>query len=269
MKHNLLLPFDWIVDSTRGVDEVQAYDSAAGALHELAYFYRQRMWTTQSRRVECWVESDSAAGIFQPIIYQWGVPQYSARGQAGKKLVYDAAVRCVEIGKPLTVLYFGDHDSTGVVIPESIEGRRERYSGGVLDVDFIRLGATPEDVTSGRYATHQANERDPNYKTFRRYCQGLGLDPTEAMEFEAIPAPQSRTRLEQAIRSHIEWDAWHEAQAEQERNQAILDDLAELSKDSERLLRLIEMARREPTPPPRRVLKRVGNQHRHNGEEGT
>jgi hypothetical protein len=242
-RDELLMPFEWLVDATRSVDDVESYDSVSEALEDLAEYFLIRRWSMQERRVETWAESDSTKGIVRPVTRRYRVPNYSCRGQSGKKLVWDATQKCIETGKPVTVFGLGDHDSSGVAIPRSVEERRERYSGGEVDIDYIRLAVTPDDVRGGEYQSHEVNTADPNYGAFVQHCREHDLDPEKAVEAEAIPAPELRQRLEDAIRAVIDWDAWREADKAEEAATEILYDLAESSKDLDRLKRAIQMTR--------------------------
>jgi hypothetical protein len=173
------LPWGWLVDSTRWVRIAEMYGSVDEAVDGLAASYLRDPWVTQPHRVESWAESDSIAAVLEPTTFPLRVGLHSCRGQAGKEFVYEAAQQQRRDGRPVTVLYVGDWDPTGLSIPRSVDERLARYSAGGLAPDFVTLAVTAADVAGGRYAAsgHVVNQHDPNFLGFRARCEAAGLDP--------------------------------------------------------------------------------------------
>jgi hypothetical protein len=227
------LPWSWITDATRWVRVDDMYDSVADAVQEWTEHYRRDLWTMQPRRVEVWAESDSIVGQMQPVTRRLGVPLYSCRGQASKTFAFTAAEVWLSIGKPVTVIYVGDWDPTGLAIPRSLEERLLRYSRGEIEVEVYRLAVAAEDVrgeTVGEpLQRHEVNTHDPNYDRFVETCEAEGLDPTESVEVEAVPPPVLRAWLEEEIKDCADTEQWDATLAAEESERTILARWVELA----------------------------------------
>lgn len=194
------LPWHWITDGTRLVRQETAYDSIDDALERTAEAYRRNLWASQARRVEVWCESDSVAGVLEPVTSGWGVGLFSCRGQSSKTFVHEAVQEYTRQRKPVSVLFAGDYDPTGRVVPRSVKDRITRYSNGSgLDLDFRQIAVTADDVRSGELIAHAPNTRDVNYPRYRQECQREGIDPHIAVEVEALSPGLLRSRLDEAI----------------------------------------------------------------------
>lgn len=230
MRENGALPWHWITDGTRLVQQAIQYDSVEEALERTAESYRRNLWASQRRRVEVWCESDSISGVLYPIASKWGVGLFSCRGQSSKTFVYDAVQAYERRQKPLTVLYAGDWDPSGRSIPRSVVERMERYSGNAIDLEFQQIAITPADVRGGHLVGHGANTADSNFKRFSEECQREGLDPFGAVEVEALRPESLRERLDQAIENLIDdphrWRSLEEA--ERQDRETLWDALADL-----------------------------------------
>jgi hypothetical protein len=228
MREDGVIPWPWITDSTRRSIVPTMYDSHQEALQVLAETYRRDVWAGQPRRVEVWAESDSIAGVVKKTTMGLGVGLNSCRGQAGKAFTQISTATQQRIGKPVTILYVGDWDPTGLAIPRSVEERLHRYSNGAVEVDFYRLAVTPEDIISLDLATHDVNRSDPNYRRYARDCERAGLDPQVSVEVEALPPDVLRDRLKTAIYDLVEdADAWNSAVAAQAAERHLIADLAQ------------------------------------------
>jgi hypothetical protein len=217
------LPWRWITDSTRLQRVPDMHDSVEDALAETARFYRRNLWTRQPHRLEVWCESDSIGSVIEPVTTKYGVGLFSCRGQSGKGFIWQAVQEWFEAGKPVTVLYVGDHDPSGLAIPRSVRERQERYADGDIDLDFRRIAVTPEDVAEGGFVGHSVNRKDANYRRFVDYCTAHDLDPEVAVEVEAIPASDLRARLEQSIDEMVvDADSWNATIAAEESEREIL-----------------------------------------------
>lgn len=204
------MPWTWITDSTRLCRIPTMYDSHEEAIAATAEFYRRDLWRHQPRRVEVWCESDSVGAMLTPVTRKLGVGLFACRGQSGKGFIYESVQQWARADKPVSVLYVGDWDPSGIAIPRSVHERQVRYSGGHVDLDFRRIAVTPEDVASGKFTSHAVNTKDKNHARFVEHCRLDGLDPSLAIEVEAIPAPTLRERVESEIYDLvIDADTWN------------------------------------------------------------
>lgn len=198
MRESEMLPWGWITDNTRSIRRDMMFASKEDALARWAEAYRRDLWASQPNHVEVWCESDSIAGVLDPVTRPWGVSLFVCRGQAPKTFVYEAVQSYHHIDKPVTILYVGDWDPSGLAIPRSVEERVGRYNGA-SDVNVERLAVTWNDAASGSYQSHAVNARDPNYQRFADTCRLYELDPHVAVEVEALPPDELRSRVHDVL----------------------------------------------------------------------
>jgi hypothetical protein len=219
------LPWGWIADNTRWVRKDTMFSSKEEAVTRWAEAYRRDLWASQRAHVEVWCESDSIAGVINDVTRPLGVGLYVCRGQSSKTYVYEAAQAYRTIGKEVRILYVGDWDPTGLAIPLSVEERIHRYAD--IEVMLDRVAVTTHDVANGDLVAHEVNTRDGNYQRFAARCIAMGLDPQTAVEVEAIPPANLRSRLNTALYDLVD-DAgsWNATIAAEESEQDILRRLA-------------------------------------------
>lgn len=216
------MPFDWITDETRLRRGPHLHDDATSALAYWQQTYRRDLWRRQPTHLEVWVESDSVGSEIIDTTWDLGVNLYSCRGQSSKTLVWRCVQEWRQLAKPVEIIYLGDWDPTGLAIPKSLEARFERY-GQDLDIQLDRLAVDENDVDDvGAHAGHAANRRDPNYAAFAATCREHDLDPTVAVEVEAIPAPQLRAWVAGEVLNYQDRDLWErEAQIEKAERESL------------------------------------------------
>ncbi|MBZ3908491.1 MULTISPECIES: hypothetical protein [Streptomyces] len=226
MRETGAIPWEWITDGTRLVRQDEQFDSVEDALAHAMETYRRNLWTSQSRRVEVWCESDSVAGVLLPITSAWGVGLYSCRGQSSKTYVHEAVVDYLREPKPLTVCFVGDWDPSGRSVPRSVVERMERYGNGQLDLAFRQIAVTADDVRSGQFTSHYVNTADVNFRRYEHECRAEGIDPMGAVEVEALSPGLLRRRLSDAIEALIDdVTAWNQLSRAEQTERELLQNL--------------------------------------------
>ncbi len=206
-----VMPFGWITDNTRTRYQSGVWASKDAAVQDMVRFYRRDLWRMQPQHVELWCESDSIAGVLLGLCDDYGVPLLPCRGQAPKRFVYDSAQAYARIGKPVTVLYVGDFDPSGLDIGNSVRDRIYRYlppERGV-DVSFARIAITAGQIADDGLPGHGLNPNTaPAVKErFLAECQDFGI-PGEAVEAEAMPPDSLRAVVTAHIVSYIDTRQW-------------------------------------------------------------
>ncbi|GAA1930466.1 hypothetical protein GCM10009753_75370 [Streptantibioticus ferralitis] len=237
MREHGMMPWEWITDGTRMVRQEVQYDSLEDAMARMTESYRRNLWASQSQRVEVWCESDSVAGVLQPITSAWGVGLYSCRGQSSKTFVYEAVEEYARQGRGVTVIFAGDWDPTGRAVPRSVVERIGRYGNGGVDLDFQQIAVTADDVRSGQFTTHDVNTADVNFRRYREECLREGIDPHIAVEVEALSPGLLRQRLDEAIEGLVDdvrqWNiSFRTEEAERELLQALQGTVKKIARRS-------------------------------------
>lgn len=210
MRETGMLPWGWLVDSTRYVRIATMYEDLDDAMARMHEEYRRNLWASQPTRVEVWAESDSTASLVDDVTRPLGVGLFSCRGQAGKEFAYSSAQEYLGIGKPVTILYIGDWDPSGLVIPRSLEERLNRYARGEVDLTFERLAVTPEQILEHDLQRHDVNRDDSSYDRFAAACRLVGLAEQDAVEVEALDPPVLRGLVKERLYDLVEdADAWN------------------------------------------------------------
>jgi hypothetical protein len=227
MREDDQLPWGWIADNTRWVRRDTMFTSKEDALRRWAAAYRRDLWASQDNHVEVWCESDSIAGVLDPVTRPMGAGLFVCRGQSSKTFVYEAAQSYRAIDKPITILYVGDWDPSGLAIPLSVEDRMDRYNDDA-EIDLQRSAVTVHDVEGGAFVTHGVNRADNNYQRFAATCRRNLLDPEVAVEVEAIPPGQLRERVSTELEDLVEDpEAWNATIAAEESERDIFRRMLE------------------------------------------
>lgn len=227
MRESGQLPWGWLVDTGRRVRIDEMYDSVADALNRMQEHYRRNLWATQPRRVEVWAESDSTSMLVESVTRTLGVGLYSCKGQAGKEFAHESAMTYLKIKKPVTILYLGDWDPSGLAIPRSLEDRLNRYSNGAVDITLQRIAVTPEQIRYYDLQTHEVNTEDSSYERFVEECRLVGL-AEQAVEVEAIEPPALRDLVEKQLYGLVaDPKSWNATLAYEEAEQAQLQAMAD------------------------------------------
>jgi hypothetical protein len=222
------LPWEWISDHTRLRRIDTMFDSVDDALSRTAELYRRDLWSRQPRRVEVWCESDSIGGVLDTVTRPYGVALLSSRGQSSKTFVRESAMEYRRIGKPVTVLYVGDWDPSGLAIDRSVSERLARYTEEQVTIDFRRIAVTPRQIAALDLTAHDVNRKDSNYHRFVETCAAAGLSPDRAIEVESIPPPVLREVLEDAILGLVDDPhTWLATEAAERSERELLTAIAE------------------------------------------
>jgi hypothetical protein len=226
-RENGSIPWGWVVDGERPVRRVSAWENPAEYAETVKRSYRRDRWTDQSRRVEVWSEKATVLGVLQPVLDEYGVTFRSMKGYSSATAVYQAAQDSLIGTKLLEVLYLGDWDPSGLHMSEVDLPARLKEYGGI--VALRRLALTTADTLSGLPSfpveTKKGNEKKKGDPRYRWYLDaGYGL---QCWELDALSPVTLRKRVEDAIRTRLDLDAWDRAdvveKAEQESLTSILN----------------------------------------------
>jgi hypothetical protein len=193
MRRSGELPYGWIADETRWMRKPASYGSLADMLDQSAQFYRRALWDAQPTYVEVWLEKEALSGAIYEVTGAWDVPLMPTRGYPSLTFIHQAAEAIAAQDKPTFIYYLGDHDPSGVDIPRVIE-RELRRMAPRSDLIFTRLAVTPDQIDSYGLPTRPTKVSDSRSKGF------VG----ERVEVDAIPAPELRRIVAEAIESHME-----------------------------------------------------------------
>lgn len=133
---------DWDMIEDRGRVPYIPYwaDNAADAIDGLVGYFRINRQENQKNHVELWTEKDALSGIFKVTTEKYHIQLVVNKGYSSSSaiyLAYSRLIRKINNEGTVTILYFGDHDPSGL---DMIRDIRERL------LFFICSGTRIKDV---------------------------------------------------------------------------------------------------------------------------
>lgn len=192
------IPWDWIVDETREAERPGTWSDPEDFAAAVIRSYRRDYWLLQPIRIEVWSEKGTVRGTLKPVLDHYGVTFRALHGYNSTTVAHDVGEETAE--EPLTALYVGDWDPSGMHMSEVDLPRRVAKYGG--KVELIRLAITARDRANSGLPQFAAKPSDPRYKWFvSRYG-------TQCIELDALDPRELRERVRFAIHSRIDQAAW-------------------------------------------------------------
>jgi hypothetical protein len=209
------LPFEWIADSTRWMRKPTTYDSVESALQITAQTYRRSLWAESSHYVEIWIEKEALAGVVVDVTAEFDVPLMVTRGYPSLSFVQSAA-EAMNARRQLTFVYYlGDYDPSGVDISRKLEEDLRHFTDGL--VEFERIAVTSEQIEDWHLPSRPTKKTDTRAKKFKG----------ESVELDAIPAPELRELVRDAIEQHVDQHQLKVLQTAEEEERRLLLQMAE------------------------------------------
>ncbi len=216
MRRNGDISYHWIADNTRWMRKPTTYSNLEQAAQETAQFYRRRLWDDQDVYVEIWLEKDALAGVLYPITAQYDVPLMVTRGYPSLSFLYSAAKGILDEDKPAFLYYLGDHDPSGVHIPQKVESDLREMAAGA-EIHFERIAVNIDQIDTWNLPTRPTKKTDSRSKTFKG----------ASVEVDAIPSADLRTLVEEAITQHIDKEVLNTTKVAEQSERELLRAWAE------------------------------------------
>lgn len=207
-----IIPYDWIADNTRyrqgGCAYYEQSPEEAFRSTQLLWSFSREFWLDQKDHVEILVEKDAMVGVLEGVCRTYDVALSVLRGQASDTFVYEVGTEWTRLvgrwreqgkSKVIYAYYLGDHDPSGFSIESSFQSRIKSHLSGVR-WNWQRLAVSPEDFANPAYLPLKIKGGDklgPDY--IRRYGD-------KAVEVDAIPPREIKSRLKEVIKQHINGD---------------------------------------------------------------
>jgi hypothetical protein len=212
MRRDREIPFHWIADNTRWMRKPRTYHSLQSMLKITKNTYRRELWSNQPAYVEVWLEKDALAGVLYQETEPWDVPLMVTRGYSSISYLHAAAEAMADIGKPVFVYYFGDHDPSGRDITRATEAGLREFAGDA-EIHFERVAVTEEQIKALRLPTRPTKKTDSRCKSFRG----------GSVEVDAIPPAVLRAIARGCIQAHIDERRLQQIQLVEELERATLE----------------------------------------------
>jgi hypothetical protein len=201
MRRDGLLPWGFITDGTRWQRKPETFNDVDDFMARMARTYRRDLWQAQGVRIEIWLEKDALAGLISDITMPWDVSLMVSRGQSSATFLYSAAQAAaaawINAGQETVIYGLYDRDAGGHRAMRTIERDLPEHAPDV-PITFERLAVLDEQITEWDLPSRPAKEKDPEA------AKHDGI----AVELDAIPPDKLIGLVENAIKSHIDADAW-------------------------------------------------------------
>jgi len=164
-----------------------------------------RMWG-QNKAVEIWVEKDALSNVLYRVTKKYHIQLMVNRGYSSVSAMYDAYKR---LNTGDIILYFGDHDPSGM---DMIRDIKERLNEFGIDVDVKPIALTMDQIKEFNPPPNPAKISDPRAKW---YIEKYGKT---SWELDALP-PKMLIRLaESAVEEIIDMDLYNEMIKQEKRD---------------------------------------------------
>ena len=203
------IPWDWIVDETRSLDDFTGYTSVADGVDAFMNVIRLDRWNDDAPLIL--TESRSLAGVLRALTRDYGAKIAPTNGQCAGFL-HTKVVPHLRDGT--RVLYLGDYDLSGNQIEANTRRVLERY----CSLDWERLALTREQVFDPVRPLPIIRKKDGRYKGGRGWHDAV---ETEALSQQLI-VQIVRDRLDALLPEPLERFLAREEE-ERERLRALLN----------------------------------------------
>lgn len=208
---------DWNAIEDRGRVPYLPYwvSDISDALSDTVNSYRLDLQKGQDNIIEVWTEKDALSGIMKRSTEKYHVNLVVNKGYTSSSAVYNSYKRFgryIDYGKKVIILYFGDHDPSGLDMVRDIEDRLKfMFANGddkiiVDDGNFevIHIGLTMQQIKKYKLPpnpTKMTDTRSDGYiKKYGKTC----------WEVDAL-APEVLTQiLEKNIEDNIDMELYQE-----------------------------------------------------------
>jgi hypothetical protein len=211
-----IIPWGWIVDETRSLEKVSAWNDPEQYARVVARSYRRDFWNQQPVRCEVWSEKGTVRGVLAPVLDHYGVGFRVMHGFSSATAVHEVAQD--GDGRDLIVLYVGDYDPSGLFMSkEDLPARVARYDGDHIK---IRRIAIVRGQTRGLPSFPASDKRkEPRYEWFVAHYG------KRCWELDAMDPNDLRDCVEAEIKKLIEPVAWARCELVNKAEQASLRDV--------------------------------------------
>jgi hypothetical protein len=204
MRLNGDISFDWIVDESRPRSVTRTFNNIADAVRDTAKTYRRSALRDCPDYVEVWCEKQALSGIIWDVASDYDVPVAVSKGMPSITQIYGtfaSVFNAARAGKRSFIYQFGDHDPSGVLIPQTINNRLREFCDehDCLILPCVeRVALTEEQIAEFDLPT-RPTKRDGN-----RHANKFEGD---SVELDALPADELRRMVRECIEQHISQQA--------------------------------------------------------------
>lgn len=234
---------DWesIEDKERGSEMPSDWENVNAIISSAIYSYRLPRWQDQDYYLEMYCEKKAGINTLKPIADKWHIHFGFNKGYSSASAMYELSKRIaeqIEDGKKARILYFGDHDASGLDMIRDIRTRIiEFLIGGHIVIDplgddednpnfeIIPVALTMQQIKKWNPPPNPAKMTDPRAKW---YIAQFGK---VSWELDSLKPLELRKMADKSVREFVavdKYNAW--IKREDKEKQALKDFADKLSK---------------------------------------
>lgn len=222
-----LIDWDSIEDKARVPKKHSEWENISSLIESAIYSYRLPRWDGQEYYVEMYCEKEAGVNVLQTISEKYHIYFGFNKGYSSASAMYDLAVRLQEQiikGKKIIILYFGDHDPSGLDMIRDIRDRLTEFlKGGCtsyelynnfsgdfsqtitdnFNLQIVPVALTAEQISQYNPPPNPAKITDPRAKW---YIKEFGKT---SWELDAIDAIELRRIAEESVLKYIDIDKYN------------------------------------------------------------
>jgi hypothetical protein len=209
-----LVDWDAIEDRLRRPSLPYYVSGVENALRDTVRQYRlDRMRNQTHPPIEVWVEKDALSGVLSRVTEHYHLPLVVNRGYSSVTAMHDASSR---LRDGSCILYFGDHDPSGM---DMLRDVKERLEGFGVYVNVIHIGITMDQVEEFKPPPNPAKISDSRYNDY------ITMHGFESWEVDALPPQVLNDLLVSNIESRIDMDAWRAMCSVEELDKIVIEEM--------------------------------------------
>jgi hypothetical protein len=205
------IPWKAMTDRARPFTDLSGFTSppaaAAAYLRGMVGNYRRDLMQTQPERIEIWTEKDALSAVLSHYSEPYSVSVQTCRGFTSGSQLNDVVSR---VRKPLRILYFGDHDPSGLYMSarDLVPRLAEKHGLDVaLDRIALNRGQVQEYGLDGDYQIPKPKDNRTPW-----YIENYG---NECWELDALPPNVLGDLVTTAIEGAIDMDLFETERAQE------------------------------------------------------
>lgn len=211
-----LIDWDAIEDRTRAMRQRGSFRDPQDIMTAAASSYHLSRWENQPCRVEVWCEKEALIGVFARIANKWDCPYFACKGYPSQTAKWEAAQRMLSYQKAdqtPVILYFGDHDPSGIDITRDIRDSMATFGASVF---VERLALNMDQVEQYQPPPNPAKMTDSRAGG---YVEKFGRT---SWELDALDPPVLMALVENSVKKYRDIDKWAEVVKREKKDLAML-----------------------------------------------
>lgn len=201
-----IVDWDAIEDRVRRPQLPWWCDGIIDAQQTIINQYRLDRMRSQSSTIEVWVEKDALSNVLYRVTSKYHIRLMVNRGYSSVSAMYEAYKRLYSGD---TILYFGDHDPSGL---DMIRDVRERMQDFGLEINVVPVALTMEQVRKFSPPPNPAKITDSRAAW---YIQQWGQS---SWELDALPPKELNRLCEDEILKLIDLELYEEQLVQEQKD---------------------------------------------------